>query len=191
MILKLRQRLGQVAYRQMGELAEDLVQETLFLFFDNVHKAKYRGGDSYPEYFCYALGILKVVIIKEIRKRQQERSRNVADGPDLLEERILQVMEVSTEQRLLDHERDHWEGLAANQAKEAFQTLPDHLQELVHLHVVQGWSYSHLSEHFGIPKQTLVSRFNTCMEKLRKKMKKIHTNAPPEYLTGRTTESGI
>ena len=33
MVLKLRQRLTHVAYRQMGELAEDLVQESLFLFF--------------------------------------------------------------------------------------------------------------------------------------------------------------
>lgn len=181
-IRKLQERLRLVAATQMGDVADDLVQETLFAFFDNLHRGKYRGGDTYPEYFSYALGILKVIIIKEIKQKQKQRHLFTPAGYDQLDERVILNKEDSGEDRIIDSEAAGHIDETVRQAREVFTTLPEHLQELIYLHVIQEWSYSRLADHFRIPKQTLVSRFNAAMSKIRRKMKnKIHTKSTPEY----------
>lgn len=172
---KLQDRLRAVAYRQMGDQAEDLVQETLFFFFENLHTGKYRGGSSYPEYFCYALGILKVIIIKEIKKRQQARVRFSGEELDSMGDRLPDLDDPSAEDFLLEIEQNQWNRSTMDMVHVHFQELPPHIQELVYLHIVQDWSYSRLSTHFGVPKQTLVSRFNSAMDRLRRKLPKPHT----------------
>ncbi|HOT00208.1 MAG TPA: sigma-70 family RNA polymerase sigma factor [Acidobacteriota bacterium] len=182
---KLRERLILVAQSHVGDAAEDLVQETFFSLFDNIHRGKFRGQPTYQDLFCYSLGILKIIIIKEIRKRQQDRSRFLSDGPESIEEKVVVAMEESSEHRILDAEEQAGVELTSQQAREIFQTLPPHIQELIHLHVVQGWSYTQLSAHFNMPKQTLVSRFNVSMEKIRKKMIFFRTKAYPAYSISR------
>lgn len=181
-IRKLQSRLNQVAYRQLGNGAEDLVQETLFIFFENIHHGKYRGGCSYPEYFCYALGILKVIIIKEIKKKQKNRAVTSSEDPAELADQLASTREESGEQAILKQEREEWTRLMAGKAREVFQSFPEHIQQLIYLHLIEDWSYSRLASHFGVSKQTLVSRFNTYLEKLRIKMNFPHTISQNEYL---------
>ncbi len=186
---KLRERLIQVAQSHVGDAAEDLVQETLFSLFDNIHRGKFRGQSTYQDLFCYALGILKIIIIKEIRNRQQDRSRFLSDGPESIEEKVVVALEESGEHRILDAEDQAGAEMTSQQAREIFQTFPPHIQELIHLHVVQGWSYARLSAHFNMPKQTLVSRFNVSMEKMRKKMIFFRTKSPKAYSINRKGDS--
>jgi RNA polymerase sigma factor (sigma-70 family) len=180
-LLKLKRRLNQVAYRQMGDVAEDLVQETLFYFFENIHQGKYRGGSTYPEYFCYALGILKVIIIKEIKKKQQHRSLIHAESPAEMEEKLIFAGGQSSEGDILRSEEEGRSRELTARARALFEEFPPHLQQMIYFHVVENWSYTRLSQHFGIPKQTLVSRFNSAMEKLRRKMNIHHTKPLLEY----------
>jgi RNA polymerase sigma factor (sigma-70 family) len=182
---KLRERLVLVAQGHVGDAAEDLVQETLFSLFDNIHRGKFRGQPTYQDLFCYALGILKIIIIKEIRKRQQDRNRFMADGPESIEEKVVVALEESSEHRVLGAEAQAEQLLSSQRAREIFSDFPPHIQELIHLHAVQGWSYTQLSAHFNMPKQTLVSRFNAAMEKMRKKMKFFRTKDTTSYLQGR------
>jgi RNA polymerase sigma factor (sigma-70 family) len=179
---KLKQRLTRVAYRQLGDLAEDLVQETLFCFFENLHQGKYRGGNTYPEYFCYALGILKVIIIKEIKNKQQLRSRLHPDSPGDLEERLVFDEGQSGEKDMLQREADCQTVELAARARQVFERFPPEIQQMIYFHVVENWSYTRLSRHFGIPKQTLVSRFNAAMDKMRRKLRFHHTKPGIEYL---------
>jgi len=180
---KVSQHLRAVAQRQMPDFSDDLVQETLFCFFDNLHKGKYRGGNSYPEYFSYALGILKNIIIKQIKKKQNDRKTEIEfnDDPKNFFETSLTVIE-NSESTLLKNEEEYQNNLLIAKAREIFLQFPPHIQELIHLHVVEGWSYTRLSKHFNIPKQTLVSRFNSAIEKIRKKLDLSHTNYKKKYL---------
>jgi RNA polymerase sigma factor (sigma-70 family) len=189
-LLKLKRRLNQVAYRQMGDLAEDLVQETLFCFFENIHRGKYRGGDTYQEYFCYALGILKVIIIKEIKKKQQNRSMLHSESPAEMEEKIVFAGGQSSEGDILRSEEADQSHELAVRARAVFEEFPPHLQQMIYFHVVENWSYTRLSHHFGIPKQTLVSRFNTAMGKMRRMMKIHHTKPLTGYFQYRNESDG-
>lgn len=189
-LLKLKHRLNQVAYRQMGDLAEDLVQETLFYFFENIHRGKYRGGATYQEYFCYALGILKVIVIKEIKKKQQNRTLIHSETPAEMEEKLIFAGGQSGEGDILRSEEEDRNRDLSGRARALFQEFPPHLQQMIYFHVVENWSYTRLSQHFGIPKQTLVSRFNAAMEKMRRKMKIHHTKPLMEYFQDRNESDG-
>ena len=157
------------------------LSETLFCFFENLHRGKYRGGNSYAEYFCYALGILKVIIIKEIKKKQLDRTRLHPESPDGLEEKLVLAEGSSGEEALLHNETEDRNRLLSARARELFGHLTPQMQQMIYFHVVENWSYARLSQHFGVPKQTLVSRFNSAMDKMRKRMKFPHTNTPIEY----------
>lgn len=190
-LLKLKLRLTRVAYRQMGDIAEDLVQETLFYFFENIHRGKYRGGTTYQEYFCYALGILKVIIIKEIKKKQQHRTLIHSETPAEMEEKLVFAGGQSGEGDILRSEEADQTRELSVRARALFEEFPPHLQQMIYFHVVERWSYTRLSQHFGIPKQTLVSRFNAAMEKMRRKMKFHHTKLITAYFQYRNESDGM
>ncbi len=168
---KLRVKLYQIARSQFPDKAEDLVQEAIYLFLDNLSRGYYRGMENEYGLIGYAIGILKHLIIKEIRDRNKRKMLSIEEkniSRDL-DRNIIFRREGETFLIEMEEEKEREEFLRI--IKSEMKSFPLEVQELIYLHVCKRWSYSRLSRHFGIPKQTLVYKFNTAMEKIRKKIK--------------------
>lgn len=170
---KLRTKLSQIANSKAknNNRVEDIVQEAIFIFLENISKDYYKGVKSEFGLIGYAIGILKHLIIKELKDYQKAKNF-------LAEEKKIKKITIrseifirESEELLIQKEYEREKEKIVKIVENEIEKMPLEIRELIELHVYSGWSYSKLSKHFGIPKQTLVYKFNKAMEKIRKKVK--------------------
>ncbi len=170
---KLRAKLLKIAslHIKNENKAEDIVQETIFIFLDNVSKNYYRGIKNEPGLIGYAIGILKHLIIKEL-KNTKKRINFIAAEKKLKQNfSNREIFSREGEEILIQKEYEEEKEKIIKIVEAEIEKMPPEIRELIELHIFEKWSYSKLSNHFGIPKQTLVYKFNKAMEKIRKKIK--------------------
>ncbi|MFQ6084021.1 MAG: RNA polymerase sigma factor [Candidatus Aminicenantia bacterium] len=159
LINKLKEGLTWLARRKIGaEHIEDIVQETLWIFIQNLRQGKYEGQTPLRNYIFGIFKNLAVDYIKE-KKKEAERITHGKTTENLADNK-------TPEMKLIEKEK-------INLIVNWIRKLSSRYREILILHYLEGYSVREISALTNLPQGTVLYRLHIGRKKLLKKANKI------------------